>query len=94
MPLPCKYSNSIVTELSVVMERFSKHDQKAGIAAEYVVNFLGNGMQTSVSAARNINNFIPVVTNGKAEDNYLFDLLTYKIKFNREFEVSPRSAEG
>jgi hypothetical protein len=42
---------------------------KAGIAAEAEVNFLGNGTQTSVSSATNINKGVPVTTNRITEDN-------------------------
>jgi hypothetical protein len=39
------------------------------MAGEAEVNLLGNGTQTSVSAATNINKEIPVKTNRITEDN-------------------------
>jgi hypothetical protein len=54
-----------------------KHDLKARIAAEAEVNLLGNGTQTPVSTALNINKGIPVTTNRITEDNYWLDMATY-----------------
>jgi hypothetical protein len=48
---------------------------KAGIAAE--VNLLGNGTQTPVSAATNINKLIPMAANRITEENQLFDFVSY-----------------
>jgi hypothetical protein len=51
--------------ISSARQRLGKHGIKAGIAAEEEVNLLGNGTQTSVSAATNINKGIPVTTERK-----------------------------
>jgi hypothetical protein len=50
-------------------QRLGKHGQKVGIATEAEVNLLGNGTQTPVSSATNINKGIPVTTNRVIEDN-------------------------
>jgi hypothetical protein len=55
--------DNIVTCISITRLRLGKHNLKARISAEEEVNLLGNGMQTSVSAATNINKGIPVTTN-------------------------------
>jgi hypothetical protein len=46
-------------EYSIARQRLGKHGLKAGIAAEAEVNLVGNGAQTSVSAATNINKAYP-----------------------------------
>jgi hypothetical protein len=58
-----------VTCISSARQRLGKHGLKAGIAAEAEVNLLGNGTQTPVSAATNINKGIPMTTNRVTEDN-------------------------
>jgi hypothetical protein len=58
-----------VAEQSIARQRLGKHCLKAGIAAEAEVNLLGNGTQTSISAATNINKESPVITNRITEDN-------------------------
>jgi hypothetical protein len=56
-------------EKSIVRQRLGKHSLKAGITAEAEVNLLGNGTQTSVSAAKNINKSIPVTINRITTDS-------------------------
>jgi hypothetical protein len=56
-------------EQSIARQRLGKHDLKVKIAAEAEVKLLGNGMQTTVSAATNINKGIPVITNRITEGN-------------------------
>jgi hypothetical protein len=48
---------------------FGKHGLKAGTAVEAEDNLLGNGTQTPVSAATNINKIIAVTTNRITEEN-------------------------
>jgi hypothetical protein len=47
------------------------------MAGEADVNLLGNGTQTFVSAATNINKGIPMTTDGIAEKEEPFDMVTY-----------------
>jgi hypothetical protein len=56
-------------EQSITRERLRKHGLKPGIAAEAEVNLLGNGTQTPVSEATNINKGTPMTTNRITEDN-------------------------
>jgi hypothetical protein len=58
-----------VKEKSIAKQRLCKRGLKAGIAAEAEVNLLGNGMQTPVSAARNVNKGIPLTTSRITENN-------------------------
>jgi hypothetical protein len=66
-----------VTHVTPARQRLGKHGLKTGIAAEAEINLLGNGTQTPVSAATNINKGIPVTTNRVREDNQLFDMVTH-----------------
>jgi hypothetical protein len=55
--------------MTIARKRLGKHCLKAGIIAEAEVNLPGNGMQTPVSAAADINKGIPMTTNRVTEDN-------------------------
>jgi hypothetical protein len=50
-------------------QQIGNHGLKAGIEAEAKVNFLGNGMQTPVSAVTNINKGITITTKSVTEDS-------------------------
>jgi hypothetical protein len=50
-------------------QRLCKYGLKARIAAKAEVNLLGNGTQTPLSMATNINKGIPVTANRVTEDN-------------------------
>jgi hypothetical protein len=65
-----------VTEYSLARQRLGKHCLKAGIATAAEVNLLGNGTQTPVSTATDINKGIPVTMNRITEDNKLLDMVT------------------
>jgi hypothetical protein len=58
----------IVTCISMARHRLGKHGLRAGIAAEVVVNLLGNGTQTPVTAATKFNKGIPVAINRMTEN--------------------------
>jgi hypothetical protein len=58
-----------MTHINPARKRLGKHCLKVGIAAEAEVNFLGNGSQTPVSAATDINKGIPMTTNRVIQDN-------------------------
>jgi hypothetical protein len=51
-------------------QRLVNHCPKTGIAADTDVNLLGNGRQTPVSAATDINKGIPVATDRVTKDMY------------------------
>jgi hypothetical protein len=55
----------IMMYMSPARQWLSKHGLKTGME----VNLLGNGTQTPVSAATNINKGIPVTTNRITEDS-------------------------
>jgi hypothetical protein len=48
-------------------QRLGKHGLKERTAAEAELNLLGNGTETSVSAATDINKGVPVTTNSNRE---------------------------
>jgi hypothetical protein len=66
--------DNIVTHMTPARLRLCKHGLKVGKAAETEVNLIGNGTQTPVSVATNINKGILVKTNGITECSLLFDM--------------------
>jgi hypothetical protein len=73
--------DNIVTCISIARQRLGKHKLKARIAAEAEVNLLGNGTQTPVSAATNINKGIPVTTNRITESRGHGDFYSGRLAF-------------
>jgi hypothetical protein len=63
------WRDNTMTHMTPARQQIGKHGLKAGIAAEAEVGFLGNGTQTPVSAATNINKGIPITTERVTEDN-------------------------